>query len=137
MENSFKRLFVTLTLVMTFIMVQTAWSGIVDLGETEEITGLVYQCEPGEGFQVDTGEEIIAIYGMGPASYWENEGVEFPQVGEEVTILAFVITFSDRTTKLVAKSVDLGGDGVDIVLRDDDGTPLWRQRGKGIKTVTE
>lgn len=137
MKNSFKRLYVALALVMTFIMVQTAWSGIVDVGAIIEITGRVYECEPGEGFQVDTGDvEPISIYGMGPTSYWGD--LEFPQVGEIVTIWAFVITFSDGTEKLVAQSVDVNEDGVaDIVLRDDDGTPLWRQRGKGMKTVTE
>ena len=138
MENSFKRSFVVLTLVMTFIMVHTAWSGIVDVGDETVITGVLYECEPGGGFQVDTSEEIIAIYGMGPVSYWEDEGVEFPQVGEEVTIWAVVITFSDDTEKLVAQSVDVDGDGVaDIELRAEDGTPLWRQRGKGMKKVTE
>ena len=138
MENSFKRLFVILVLVMTFIMVQTAWSGILDVGDITEITGIFYECQAGEGFKVDTGEEIISIYGMGPASYWESVEVEFPQVGELVTIWAFEITFSDGTTKLVAKEVDLGADGsVDIELRDDDGTPLWRQRGKRLNTGTE
>ena len=138
MKNSFKKLLVTFALVMTFIMVHTAWSGIEDVGEITEVTGVVYECEPGSGFQVDTGEEIISVYSMGPPRYWEVKGVDFPQVGDEVTIWAFEITFSDGTTKLVAKEVDLGADGsVDIVLRDDDGTPLWRQRGKRLNKANE
>lgn len=41
-ENSFRRLFVVLALVMTFSMVQTAWSGILDGGDIAEIRGIFW-----------------------------------------------------------------------------------------------
>jgi len=64
------------------------------------------------GVRFDTGDEIISVYGRGPERYWVSEGVEFPEVGEAVTIYAYEITFSDGTSKLVAQSMDLDADGV-------------------------
>ena len=150
MEKSFKGLFVILAVVIGVMMSQTAWSGItirtrtqtawlgsVNVVEIITVAGTVYKCEPGSsGLQVDTGEAIVSIYGMGPASYWESKDVDFPDVGDEVTIWVYEISFSDDTTKYVAQSVDLTGDGVaDITLRDENGVPLWSQNGKRLRGV--
>ena len=134
MKNSFKCKFGALLFLMTLAMAQPAFSFIDGVGEPITITGTVYECDAtGSGIQIDTGEEIVSVFGKGPVWYWEQLGVDFPEVGETVTISVFEITFSDGTVKLVAKSFDLENDGTaDIDLREDDGTPLWRQHGKNI-----
>jgi hypothetical protein len=135
MRISIRVLLVILTLVASLITVQAAWSDIVD---EYSVTGTVYECVPGtSGIQIDTGEEIIGVFGMGPSSYWATEGVDFPEVGDKITIWVYEVLFSDDTIKLVAASVDLWGDGsIDIFLRDDDGVPLWRQKAKGLSQAS-
>lgn len=134
MKTPLKCMFVAVLFLMTLAVAQPAFSFIEGVGEPIPITGTVYECDhSGSGIQIDTGEEIITVFGKGPLWYWEQQGVAFPEVGDTVTIYAFEITFSDGTVKLVADSIDLDGDGVDdIDLRGEDGKPLWRQHGKNI-----
>ena len=132
MKTPFKSMFVAVLFLMILVIAQPAFSFIEGVGEPITITGTVYECDAsGSGIQIDTGDEIVSIFGKGPIWYWEQQELEFPEVGETVTVYAFEITFSDGTTKLVAESIDLGDDG-SIVLRDDEGRPLWRQHGKNI-----
>jgi hypothetical protein len=127
-------MFIASLFITTVLMAQPAFSFTFDVVDLKTITGTVYQCDTtGSGIQVDTGDEIITVYGKGPVWYWEQEVVDPLEVGESVSIEAYQITFSDGTTKFVAVSIDIGADGsVDIYLRDEDGTPLWRQHGKNI-----
>ena len=120
--------------LMTLAIAQPAFCSIEGVGESIAISGTIYECDAnGSGIQIDTGEEIVSVFGKGPVWYWEQQGVAFPEVGETVTINAFEITFSDGTVKLVAESIDFDGDEMaDIDLRDDEGRPLWRQHGKNI-----
>ncbi len=79
----------------------------------------------GQGMSIDTGTEVVTVYGIGPVRYWDAAGVARPQVGETVTVNGYEVTFSDGTTKIIATSIDVNGSV--IQLRDDtDGTPLWR-----------
>lgn len=76
------------------------------------------------GLKVDTGSEIITVYGTGSSMVWEALGYEPLTVGEGVSIAAYEVTFSDGSSKLIAASVTAGGQMVE--LRDDDGRPVWR-----------
>ncbi|UCH06274.1 MAG: hypothetical protein JSV55_09070 [Deltaproteobacteria bacterium] len=127
MRISVKTLAMVVTVVISIAIAQVAWSAT--LGTPYEVTGTVYECEPGvSGIQIDSDGEIITVYGMGPASYWGD--LVFPDVGDEIAILVCEITYSDGTSKLVAMSVDVDYNGevsdYDIELRDDNGVPLWR-----------
>lgn len=129
-----KSIFTVLFVLLTLAMIQPAVASIDYIGEQVEISGLIYACDAsGSGIQIDTGDEIVSVYGIGPAWYWEEQGVAFPADGESVTVYAYEITYSDGTTKLVADSITFGDEEiVTIDLRDDDGTPLWRQSGKNM-----
>jgi len=85
----------------------------------------------GQGMSIDTGTEVVTVYGLGPAMYWDAAGIAKPQVGETVTVNGYEVTFSDGTTKIIATSIEING--AVIELRDaTDGTPLWRgSMGKG------
>ena len=76
------------------------------------------------GLKVDTGTEIITIYGTGSSMVWETLGYEPLTVDEKVSIDAYEVTFSDASTKLIAVAVTAGDQTVE--LRDDDGRPVWR-----------
>jgi hypothetical protein len=84
----------------------------------------------GSGYVIDTGDGMVTIYGLGPASYWEDLGVALPDVGEDLAANVCWLTFSDGTDKAIATAVTL--DGEEVLLRDPlDGRPLWRGPGAG------
>ena len=127
MRISVKTVSMVLAIVLSVAIAPAAWSAT--LSEPFVVTGTVYQCEPGSsGIQIDTVQGIVTVYGMGPASYWEAEGVVFPEVGDPISILVGEITYSDGSTKLVALSVNVDDDAdYEITLRDSTtGVPLWR-----------
>ncbi|RLB69608.1 MAG: hypothetical protein DRH04_04910 [Deltaproteobacteria bacterium] len=77
------------------------------------------------GLKVDTGEEIVAVYGIGSPVIWERLGFMPLEVGEEVSIEAYEVTFSDDSSKLIAVTVTSGDQTV--TLRDPEtGKPVWR-----------
>jgi hypothetical protein len=98
-------------------------------GEKIIISGTVYEAPyAGQGLTIDTGQELITVYGLGPQWYWDLSGVDKPDVGETVEIEAVKVTFSDGTEKIIAISVTIGEDVVQ--LRDENGRPLWRCKGR-------
>jgi hypothetical protein len=98
---------------------------LIEDGVPMEITGAVAGVgTQGQGLQVDTGVELITVYGLGPVRYWTDQDVARPTVGEEVIINAVEVIFSDGSTKIVA--IDITVSGETIYLRDDSGFPLWR-----------
>lgn len=129
-----------ITLVIIMVTTGTVWAGrgmgtgsvtnIFD-GLAVEITGTVAAVGMfGQGYQVDTGTEVVTVYGLGPVRFWNSFGLDRPTVGEEVTIEGYEITFSDGSNKTMAFSVTLGDDT--LVLRDaDTGTPLWQGNAGG------
>lgn len=134
-----------LTAISLFVMAPAALAGkgngpgdgsgphydILD-GVPVEVTGMVAVIgTSGDGIGIDTGVEIVTVYGMGPASFWDAAGIAKPEIGEEITVNGYEIPLSDGTFKIVAGSVIIGGD--ELVLRDPDtGAPLWRgPKGKG------
>jgi hypothetical protein len=104
---------------------------ILSTGEPVTITGTVTEAlYAGKGLTVDTGTELVNIFGFGPQFYWDNSGITKPDVGEEVVIDALEVTFSDGTAKIIATSVTIDEDVV--LLRDEDGRPLWRRAPKKV-----
>jgi hypothetical protein len=98
-------------------------------GDPVTVSGTVYAaCYAGQGLTVDTGDELVTVYGLGPQWYWDLLGVDKPDVGETVEIEAVKVTFSDNTEKIIAISVAMGDDMVE--LRDENGRPLWRCKGR-------
>lgn len=82
--------------------------------------------EGSRGLQVDTGTEIVAVHGIGPGRYWEEMGVDRPDVGDEVSISGYEVVFSDGSTKIIAASVAVGGTEVALI-DSETGMPLWRR----------
>jgi hypothetical protein len=98
-------------------------------GEKITISGTVYEAPyAGQGLTMDTDQGLITIYGIGPQWYWDLMGTDKPDVGETVEIDAVKVTFSDGTEKIIAISVTIGDDVVQ--LRDENGKPLWRCKGR-------
>lgn len=86
----------------------------------------------GQGFKVDTGTEVVTVYGLGPIWYWEQLGTAYPAVGDAITVNAYNVTFSDGSVKLIAASVVIGD--AEIALRDSEtGAPIWRGQNRGFR----
>jgi hypothetical protein len=104
---------------------------ILNSGVPVTITGTVTEAlYAGKGLTVDTGTELVTIFGFGPQFYWDNIGITKPDMGEDVVIDALEVTFSDGTVKIIATTVTIGEDVV--LLRDEDGRPLWRRAPKKV-----
>ncbi len=83
---------------------------------------------PGAGMTVDTGDELVTVFGIGPVRFWEEQGVDRPVVGEVVAVSGYEVTLSDGSTRIIATEITTGDET--IVLRDaDTGAPAWRQGG--------
>ncbi len=79
----------------------------------------------GQGMSIDTGTEVVTIYGIGPMRYWAMLDIARPQIGESVEVQGYQVTFSDGTSKIIATTINVNGS--EIQLRDpDSGAPLWR-----------
>ena len=109
----------------------------VDLSDTVTISGVVYEAGvAGTGMSIDTGDEIVTVFGIGSLNFWSELGVERPAVGENVEVDVIEVVFSDGSTRLIAVSMSLE-DGTIVTLRDADGKPAWRggqgqQGGQGL-----
>lgn len=104
------------------------------------IEGTVYSVgNYGQGIGIDTGNEIVQVFGIGPVRYWEDViDVARPDVGDGILVTGKEVTFSDGTTKIIVFTVKFislnSGTAVPdetIVLRDEEtGLPLWRWGGR-------
>ena len=108
-------------------------------GEAVTVSGTIADIAYyGQGFQVETGEKTVTVYGLGPIWYWEQLGVKYPAVGDEIKVNGYNVTFSDGSVKFIAASVIVGDEedkDQEIALRDSDtGAPLWRGgQGRGFR----
>jgi hypothetical protein len=104
-------------------------------GVAVEVSGTVASIgTQGSGIGIDTGAEIVTVYGMGPLAFWAAAGIEKPEIGEEITVNGYEITLSDGSFKIIAASVIIAGE--ELVLRDPEtGAPLWRGVKKSHGTV--
>ncbi len=80
----------------------------------------------GQGIQIDTGSQVISVFGVGPVWFWESQGSTFPTVGEPITIEGYQVTMSDNVSRIIAVKATTYGQTVE--LRDPQtGIPQWRQ----------
>lgn len=103
---------------------------VIAEGEPVVISGTVFETvAAGAGLSVDTGTEIVTVYGIGPVWYWDSQGVARPEDGEPIQIDALRLVYSDGTERLIAVTILV--DGETIALRDPvDGKTLWRRAGR-------
>ena len=123
MKHSIKGLFVILAIVMSFVLVQGVWAAaVIDTFEGTATT------VANRAIGIDTNDVIetteVTIYHMGPPSYWEAEGISYPEVGAVLIIEAY-----DSLNGYVGISVCYNNeveDNVCIQLRDPVTLkPLW------------
>ncbi|MBI5559498.1 MAG: hypothetical protein HY885_17890 [Deltaproteobacteria bacterium] len=145
MKNMFTRIIVLLA--VTILGSGLCWAGngkgaadgtgpIHDItaGVPFEYTGTVVSYVQGEGLILDiTTEEDaqpveVVISGIGPEFYWENLGVARPVAGDIIIVSGYTVAYDDTEVN-IAVEITLT-DGTVVVLRDEDGAPLWRQSGK-------
>lgn len=100
-----------------------AGSTLVCSGVVQTVTGTVVSYGM-PGLVIDTGTSSEVFYGIGPVWYWDRNGIDRPEIGEEVTLETEAVTIG-TTVRQVIVSVAVG-DGT-IVLRDSSTClPLWR-----------
>jgi len=103
---------------------------LICAGEPLTFEGTVSQeCYPGSGLGIDTGSEIVVVFGIGPYWYWEENNTDRPGIGDEVTVEGMKVTFSDGSTKIIAIGITVNGE--ELQLREEcidgvGGWPLWR-----------
>jgi hypothetical protein len=99
-------------------------------GDPMTISGVVVSTGSGQGVTIDNGTELVIVGGFGPVWYWEANEVSKPQNGEEITVEGYMLTLSDGSTRIIAFTVTVSGDTLE--LRDPEtGKPLWRgKRGQ-------
>jgi hypothetical protein len=126
--------------IVVFVTIQAA-SAVV-IGGPETISGTITGMD-GDGLVIAVSDtETKTVYGMGPASYWADQNVDFPKVGDEVTIEAYIMQ-RDEFEKFVAASIFVTQDET-IILReaveDSEGNlhliPLWSKSKRLPTTVT-
>ena len=94
-------------------------------GDPVTISGVVVSTGFGQGVTIDNGTELVIVGGFGPFWYWEANEVSKPQDGEEITVEGYMLTLSDGSTRIIASSVTVFGETIE--LRDPaTGKPLWR-----------
>lgn len=94
------------------------------------VTGEVVSASERDTILLATATGDVSICGTGPDRYWEESGVDYPSVGETVTVTGMIVDLND-TQRYIAFSMVIQDDS--IQLRDPEtGLPLWRHgRGHG------
>jgi hypothetical protein len=90
------------------------------------VSGTVVSCLPGDGLELVVGEdENIFIFGIGPTWFWEAMEMEIdrPAVGDVIQVTGFAVDYSG-TLRNIAVTIVI--DDNEVLLRDDQGYPLWR-----------
>lgn len=139
MKNIKSKVIVTLTALSLFIAAPSVFAGngkglgtgtgpicnITD-GTLVQVTGIVADLGTmGSGIGIDTGVEIITVFGMGPIAFWTAANIANPEIGEDITVNGYEITLSDGSTRIIAESVIVSDQ--ELILRDSEsGVPLWR-----------
>ncbi len=141
MKKLTRKILATGMTLVIFVLLATgaAWAGLgmgagggagpandIFAGIPVDISGTVVTIGiSGHPYQIDTGTEVVSVYGFGPLKFWNSLGVASPAVGENIMLEAYEVTFSDGSSRIIAFSVTVENDTV--VLRDSDtGVPLWR-----------
>jgi hypothetical protein len=90
-------------------------------GSPETIAGVVVGVGGGDGLTIETSSGTETVYGLGPAWYWSQNGVDRPVLGDSVEVVAsHIITIEEE----VILSITVNGQA--LQLRDPGTcTPLW------------
>jgi hypothetical protein len=141
MKNIGTRLLVLLvvTLLGTGICFAANGSGVADgsgplhditAGEPFMYSGTVVACVKDDGLLLAVSEEIepVLIAGIGPKAYWEEIGVERPAKGDALTAEGYTVEIDGLIVNIATSITFVADDGVStivVLLRDEDGDPLW------------
>jgi hypothetical protein len=96
------------------------------VGAAETITGKVVNFGwPINGLEINTGSGNVTVYGIGPDWYWDDKGVDRPEIGETVTAMVSAVNVSNYKVIL---SLTLGDTAQQTIQLRDTSTcqPLWR-----------
>ena len=131
MKRSIRTMFVVLAIAMSFVAVQGVWAGTIDPTDTITVEGTVDLFHEPTGIVLTdatvAGEivvEPVTVDGIGPVWFWLEQSA-IPESGDEVEIEAYQLV-QDGCTTLIACSIII--DGAEILLRNDDGSPAWRNK---------
>ena len=120
MKHSFKGLFVVLAIMMSFVLVQ----GVCAQADIVTLKGTVKTVENRSiGLDINGDDETdVTVDHMGPSWYWDEMGVTYPTIGDDLTIETY-----EGANGYVGVSVILD-EYNSINLRDPDTLkPLWTQ----------
>lgn len=137
-----KKIFFIIICVMMVLMMTTGLSlarkgegpgkaagAVYDIfsGEKFTFTGVVTGMIPGHGIEIDTGKEVVTVYGIGPKRYWNELEVERPEVGDDVSVDGYTVSpFGEVRHIAVIITIAVEYDEIEVELRDlDTGVPLW------------
>ncbi len=71
---------------------------------------------------IDSGS--VTVYGLGPWWFWEQEGVDWPQVGDSLSVTGYTVELDGVATNILMTATTM--DGKTIQLRDPEtALPLW------------
>lgn len=92
-------------------------------GSPETITGVVTGTwVPGVGLTIEGDNGPSTVFGLGPVWYWDANGVDRPEIGEIVTVVASEVIYAG---KKVILSITTGD--ATLQLRDPATCqPIWR-----------
>ncbi len=102
-------------------------------GEAVTITGTITEITamPGpDEIKINTGSEVISVYGAGPAEYWTELGFTRPVTGDAVTVDGYKVTLSDGSQKIFSAAITIGGNKVQLI-DTTTGKPLFQPKGGG------
>lgn len=78
----------------------------------------------GGGLTLATESGSVTVYGFGPWWYWEQQGVNWPQVGDSLGVTGYTVELDGVATNILMTATTM--DGKTIQLRDPEtGWPLW------------
>ena len=93
-------------------------------GEAVTILGTVSEVADRDGLKINTGTELITVYGIGSAPYWESLGIVRPAVGDTVTVDGYKVTMPDSSQEIFAATITIGENQIQLI-DTTTGRPLW------------
>jgi len=81
-----------------------------------------------DGVKINTGTEVVTVYGLGPAEYWTSLGFTRPVAGDAVTVDGYSVTTPDGSQKIFAAKITIGSNQVQLI-DTTTGKPLWQPAG--------
>ena len=79
-----------------------------------------------EGLTIDLGSDQLMSIEMGPSWYWQEQSDFSASAGDALSVAGF---FEDD--QFVAATISNQANGQVLVLRMEDGRPMWAGRGRG------